>query len=83
MGFKKSYNVDDIISQIRSISGTCNNPRNDGYTAWGAKQDLYQVKWFVDKALKSCPTFALEPVWLHEQERFTIMSILKGEEDVK
>ena len=79
MGFKKNWGVDDIISQIYSISRECSSSHNDGYTAFGCKQDLYQIKSIVDTALSNSPDFGdLEKDWLQEQEKKRIIKILKS-----
>ncbi len=77
MGFRKNWGVDDIISQINSISRECNSSYNDGYTAFGCKQDLYQIKEVIDSAIRNSPTFAGEQEWLQEQEKKRIIKILK------
>jgi hypothetical protein len=77
MGFKKNWGVDDIISQIYSISRECSSSYNDGYTAFGCKQDLYQIKEVIDAAIRNSPTFAGEQEWLQEQEKKRIIKILK------
>jgi len=77
MGFKKNWGVDDIISQIYSISIECSSSYNDGYIAFGCKQDLYQIKEVIDTAIRNSPTFAGEQEWLQEQEKKRIIKILK------
>ena len=78
MGFKKNWGVDDIISQIYSISRECNSPQNDGYAAFGCKQDLYQIKEVIDTAIRNSPTFSGEQEWLQAQEKKRIIKILKS-----
>ena len=78
MGFKKNWDANDVSSQIRAMAATCTSPYNDGYTQWYAKQDLYQLKFVLDEALKQCPTFADEEQWLTEQEQKRIIKILKS-----
>ena len=55
----------------------CSDMRTDSFIAWGIKQDLYQIKWFIDESLKSVPTFSLEDEWLKEQEQEKILRYLK------
>ena len=78
MGFKKNWDASNVSSQIRAMAATCTSPYNDGYTQWYAKQDLYQLKFVLDEALKQCPTFADEEQWLTEQEQKRIIKILKS-----
>jgi hypothetical protein len=77
MGFKKSWDVGNITSQIHTLSRECSSPHNDGYTAFGCKQDLYQIKEVIDAAIRNSPTFAGEQEWLQEQEKKRIIKILK------
>jgi hypothetical protein len=78
MGFKKSWDVGNITSQIHTLSRECSSPHNDGYTAFGCKQDLYQIKEVIDAAIRNSPTFAGEQEWLQEQEKKRIIKILKS-----
>lgn len=79
MGYKKNWDLADIYNQIRSLSGTVNSRYNDGFTAFYAKQDLYQIKWFVDEQLKRSPKFSGEDEWLREEEKKKVVEILKDE----
>jgi len=78
MGFKKSWDVGNITSQIHTLSRECSSSHNDGYTAFGCKQDLYQIKEVIDAAIRNSPTFAGEQEWLQEQEKKRIIKILKS-----
>jgi hypothetical protein len=51
--------------------------RNDGYTQWAIKQELYELKWLVEKLIKDAPHFSLEEDWLKEKEQEQIVEILK------
>jgi hypothetical protein len=48
----------------------------DGFSTWPIKQDLYQIKWAVDAALKDCPNYSGEAEWLKEQEQRQLIKIL-------
>ena len=79
MGFKKSWEVGDITSQVHSLAREISSPYNDGYTQWHCKQDLYQIKQLVDQALSRSPNFGdLEQEWLQTQEKKHIIKILKS-----
>lgn len=79
MGFIQRWDIADISRQINTASAECSSPYNDGFVAWGIKQDLYQIKILLDDALKRCPTFAGEEEWLREQEKKKVIRILKEE----
>ena len=54
-----------------------NSPYNDGYLAWGIKQDLYLLKFMLDKVIADAPTFVGEDEWLKDKEQEVMMEILK------
>ncbi len=79
MGFKKRWDIVDVIGQVQAIATECSSPYNDGFTAFELKKDLYQIKEIVDNALKRSPNFgSLEQDWLTEQEQKRIIKILKS-----
>lgn len=79
MGFKKSWNISDLASQIHSLRRECASPYNDGFTAFELKKELYQLKDIVDQALQEAPNFGqIEEEWLTEQEKKRIIKILKS-----
>lgn len=77
MAFVKRWDVGQIARQIHAISRECSSPYNDGYNAFGCKQDLYQIKELVDRELANLPTFSGEEEWLQEQEKKRIIKILQ------
>jgi hypothetical protein len=78
MGFKKSWDATDVMSQINSLARECTSPYNDGFVGWGCKQDLYQIQEAVNEALQRCPAFSGEQEWLTEREQKRIIKILKS-----
>jgi hypothetical protein len=78
MGFKKSWDADSITSQIHTLYRECSSPYNDGFTAWGCKQDLLLIQQLVNEAVENSPNFGeTEANWLKEQEQKRIIKILK------
>lgn len=69
---KKDWDVTDVIRQIRSIHRQVNNPYNDGFTAAGCKQDLYQIKCFVEDLYLDTPNFDVEKEW-HQNRLIDIL----------
>ena len=57
MGFRKNWDVADITTQLHALARECSSPYNDRFTAFYAKQDLYQIKAIVDTALAESPDF--------------------------
>ncbi len=79
MGYKHKYDVVHIYQQLRAAASEVNDPRNDGFISWGVKQDLYQLKWFLDDILKNSNTFGPEEEWLREQEQKRIIGYLRND----
>jgi hypothetical protein len=78
VGFKQSWNIADIASQLHRLVRECSSTSNDGFTAFELKKDLYQIKFIIDDALKTTPEFYGEQEWLTEQEKKRIIKILKS-----
>lgn len=78
MGMRKDWDMNAMSHQIWSIRYQAISHYNDGWTSFGAKQDLYRLKWQLEEALASCGTFAGEDEWIKEQEQEKIVKILKS-----
>jgi len=72
MGFKKPDLV-DAYSSIRQSLAEISSSSNDGFTSSYCKQELYQLKCWLEDQYNRLPTFVGEEKW--EQER--IIEILK------
>ncbi len=79
MGYKKSYNIAEVAKHINAAAYEASDSRNDGFVCWGAKQDLYRLKWILDDALNRCPKFSIEDEWLREQDKKKVMRYLSNE----
>jgi hypothetical protein len=82
MGLNYSYKSSDIAHAVGTINSILYDARDmklDGYVQFGAKQDLYRLKWILDDALSKCPTFSIEDEWLKEQEQKKIIKILSND----
>lgn len=77
MGYIKRWNLSEMQNYISNAYYVCSDPRQDGYTTWPIKQELYQLKWFLDNIISKCPTYVDEEQWLTEQEKDRIIKILK------
>lgn len=74
---KKSWDINSITVQIQHLARETCNHHNDGFTAWGCKQDLYLLKETIDRALEVAPSFGkLENDWLDKREKTKIVNIL-------
>ncbi len=69
MGFRKPMDYNSVSHQIYIAGVELNSPRNDGFTQWEIKQDLYKVKFLVDEILKSSPEFVGETEFLEQHQK--------------
>lgn len=79
MGYRYQHDLVQTYSSIRAAISECKDLRTDSYVAWGIKQDLLQLKWFLEDGLRACPEFSLEEDWLKEQEQIKIINYLKND----
>lgn len=76
MSFKITWDVARIIADLRACRAQVASPYNDGFSAWGCKQDLLQVKYELDRMLQDLPTFAGEEEYCLEQEKRNVWQAL-------
>jgi hypothetical protein len=69
MGYFKPKNSQDVKHVIWSMVHEATDSRNDGFTTWPIKQELYELKWAIEEALERCSVYSVEPEWLEEQEQ--------------
>jgi hypothetical protein len=79
MGFKYSYDITNAVREVNACAYDITSPLTDGFVAWGAKQDLYRLKWILEDALRRCPNFSLEEEWLREEEKKKVIRILSSD----
>ena len=72
VGFRKP-SLEDAYAAIRTSLTEINSPYNDGFTGIACKQELYQLKCWLEDNYDSLPIFDGEDKW--EQER--MIQILK------
>ena len=72
MGFRKPT-LEQAYSEIRRLIGEITSPYNDGFTSSHCKQELYQLKCWLEDQYEALPKFATEGEW--EQDR--MVTILK------
>ena len=72
MGFKQP-NLDPAYHAIRQALTEIGSPYNDGWTSSSCKQELYQLKCWLEDRYQALPTFVGEEKW--EQER--LVEVLK------
>lgn len=78
MGFRKHFDYNSVSHNIYMAGVELCNDRNDGYTQWEIKQDLYRLKWLIDNILVKSPTFIDEQQFLEDHERAEVWNALKS-----
>lgn len=76
MSFRITWDSDQIIGDLRRCATQVASPYNDGFSAWGCKQDLLQVKYELDAMLQDLPAFADEADYIRELEKKTVWKTL-------
>jgi hypothetical protein len=77
MGFRKPMDYNSVHHQLYISGVELYSPRNDGFTQWEIKQDLYRIKWLVDAILKDSPSFNGEEEFLKEHEQHVMWRTLQ------
>lgn len=72
VGFQKP-NLSDAFAAIRTCLIEIHSGYNDGWTSAACKEELFQLKCWLDDEYAKLPRFTEEPGW--EQER--LITILK------
>jgi hypothetical protein len=67
--------IKEEVVKIRFAEG---DKYMDGFTTWGCKKDLYEILWYVEKALDKCDTYSNEDDFIEEHDKELMWSILKG-----
>ena len=76
-GYIKRWNTDKIISDLYQCYFVATDSRQDGFTTWPCKQDLYFVKFALDEMLARCSDYGeTEQQWLEEIEKRKVWKAL-------
>lgn len=78
MGFRKHLDYNTVSHNIYMAGVELCNDRNDGYTQWEIKQDLYRLQWLIDNILRQSPSFVGEEEFLKEHENAEVWRALKS-----
>ena len=54
----------EVKEELQWLIDLMNDDRMDGFNKFGAKKELYKIKWAVENALKDAPTFTGEKDWI-------------------
>ena len=77
MGFRKPMDYNSASHQIYMAGVELHEPKNDGFTQFEIKKDLYRLKWLLDEIMADAPTFAGEEEFLKEHEKVKMWRTLK------
>lgn len=69
MGFRKSLDYNTVQHNIYMAGVELHSPRNDGFTQFEIKKDLYKLKWLIDEILSESSKFTGEEEFLQENEQ--------------
>lgn len=78
MGFKKPIDYNTLHHNLYMAGVELNSNRNDGYTQWSIKQDLYKLKWMVEEILEKSPHFEGEKEFIEEHQSRRVWDIMKS-----
>lgn len=77
MGYRKSLDYNTVHHQIYMSGVEVCSSRNDGFTQWAIKQDLYRLKWLLEEIMKKSPTFADEAEFVRDYEKQQMFKTLQ------
>ena len=77
MGFKKPLDYYSLNHQIYTSGVELHSSRNDRFTQFEIKKDLYKLKWLIDEILESSDKFSGEEEFLTEQSQKKMWRKLK------
>ena len=72
MGFRKPLDYSSVNHQIYMSGVELYNHRNDGFTQFEIKKDLYRLKWLIDNIMKDAPEFSGEKEFLEEHSKHVV-----------
>ena len=76
MGFKITWDKNQIICDINACAAQAKSPYNDGFSAWGCKKDLLDIQYHLQQELEKLPTFSTEAEYYQEREKQQVWKAL-------
>lgn len=77
MGYRRPLDYTSVHHQIWMAGVEICSNKNDGFTQWEIKQDLYRLKYLIEGIMQSTPVFVGEPEFVRELEKEKIYHTLK------
>jgi vancomycin permeability regulator SanA len=78
MGFRKPMDYNSINHQIYMAGVEIMDSRNDGWTQWEIKEELYRLQLLINTILEKSPKFEGEDEFLKTLEQHKMVKILGG-----
>lgn len=63
---KNKITFSDVESYLQHAMFNATDPRLDGWSTFGYKQNIYRVKFLAEEMLAKCSTYTGEEEWLQE-----------------
>jgi hypothetical protein len=76
MGFRKPMDYNSINHQIYMAGVEIMDSRNDGWTQWEIKEELYRLQLLINTILEKSPKFEGEDEFLKTLEQHKMVKIL-------
>ena len=73
----RDWNREKIEQEIWKIKFAATDPKMDGFTTWGCKQDLIRLKYYIENALEDCSTYVGEQEFIDQLEAERTFKVLK------
>jgi len=77
MGFRKPLDFNAVYHQLYMTGVEIMSEKNDGYTQWELKRDLYQIQSLIDTIIQNSPVFVGEEEYLKERQQRKLVRILE------
>ena len=76
------WDIKEIKEEIDKIVWAANDPKMDGFTTWGAKQDLYKVLWYAEDQLEKLSTYEGEDKFVKKRKQKQLVRMIKESDDI-
>ena len=75
------WDIKEIKEEIDKIVFAATDPKMDGFTTWGAKQDLYKVLWYAEDQLEKLSTYEGEDKFVKKRKQKILIKMIKESHD--
>jgi len=60
--------IKNILERIEDLGQQARDTHQDGFTGFGAKRDLYKLKWAIEKEISNTIVYYGEEEWVKDNE---------------